>query len=95
MAFIIRDARDYDNLDWTKTAGQMGDENMAATNFKCAKCSNTEYESSEFRATGGFLSKLFDVQSRKFTTVTCTRCRYTEMYKADSSALGNIFDLFT
>ena len=75
---------------------------MVATNFKCAKCSNTEYESSEFRATGGFLSKLFDVQSRKFTTVTCTRCKYTEMYKADSSAykadssaLGNIFDLFT
>ncbi len=73
----------------------MGDENMVATNFKCAKCSNTEYESSEFRDTCGFLSKLFDVQSRKFTTVTCTRCRYTEMYKADSSALGNIFDLFT
>ena len=68
---------------------------MAATNFKCAKCSNTEYEASEFRATGGFLSKIFDVQSRKFTTVTCTRCKYTEMYKAESGALGNIFDLFT
>ena len=95
MAVNIRDARDYDNLDSTKTTGPMGDENMVATNFKCAKCSNAEYESSEFRATGGFLSKLFDVQSRKFTTVTCTRCRYTEMYKADSSALGNIFDLFT
>lgn len=67
----------------------------ASTNFKCAKCANTEYEASEFRAAGGFLSKLFDVQSRKFTTVTCTRCKYTEMYKADSSALGNIFDLFT
>ena len=69
---------------------------MAATGtFKCAKCANDQYEASEFRATGGFLSKLFDVQSRKFTTVTCTRCSYTEMYKANSSALGNIFDLFT
>ena len=67
----------------------------AATNFTCAKCANSEYETSEFRATGGFLSKLFDIQSRKFTTVTCTRCKYTEIYKADSSALGNIFDLFT
>ena len=72
-----------------------GDEIMAATNFKCAKCSNGEYETSEFRATGGFFSKIFDVQSRKFTTVTCTRCKYTEIYHADSGALGNIFDLFT
>jgi len=65
---------------------------MVATNFHCAKCANQEYE---IRATGGFLSKIFDIQSRKFTTVTCTRCKYTEIYKADSSALGNIFDLFT
>jgi predicted nucleic-acid-binding Zn-ribbon protein len=72
-----------------------GDETMAASNFHCAKCANQEYETSEFRATGGFLSKIFDIQSRKFTTVTCTRCKYTEIYKADSSALGNIFDLFT
>ena len=68
---------------------------MAATNFKCAKCLNNEYETSEFRATGGFLSKIFDIQSRKFTAVTCTRCKYTEIYKAESGALGNIFDMFT
>ena len=72
-----------------------GDAIMVATNFHCAKCANQEYETSEFRATGGFLSKIFDIQSRKFTTVTCTRCKYTALYKADSSALGNIFDLFT
>ena len=41
----------------------------ATTNFKCAKCANSESETSEFRATGGFLSKILDVQSRKFTTV--------------------------
>ncbi|HSG81995.1 MAG TPA: zinc ribbon domain-containing protein [Gemmatimonadota bacterium] len=64
-------------------------------NFKCPKCSNTSCELGEMRATGGFWSKVFDVQHRKFTTVTCDRCKYTEIYKADSSALGNIFDLFT
>jgi hypothetical protein len=72
-----------------------GEEKVATLTFKCAKCAHDQYETSEFRATGGFLSKLFDIQSRKFTTVSCTRCKYTEMYKADSSALGNIFDLFT
>jgi predicted nucleic-acid-binding Zn-ribbon protein len=49
----------------------------------------------ELRAAGGFWSKIFDVQGQKFTTVTCTRCRYTELFKGDSSMLGNVFDLFT
>ena len=64
-------------------------------NYRCPKCGNNRYESDEFRATGGMLSKVFDVQSKRFTTVSCTQCRYTELYKADSSMLGNIFDLFT
>ena len=63
--------------------------------YRCAKCGNHSYETGEFRATGGFLSKIFDVQSRRFTTVICRRCRYTEIYQADSSTLGNIFDFFT
>ena len=49
----------------------------------------------EARVAGGFWSKIFDVQGTKFTTVTCTRCRHTEFFKADSSTMGNIFDLFT
>jgi len=63
--------------------------------YKCPKCSNTNYEVGEFRATGGFFTKIFDVQSKRFTTVTCTRCQYTEIYRAHSSMLGNIFDFFT
>ncbi|MDP6549756.1 MAG: zinc ribbon domain-containing protein [Dehalococcoidia bacterium] len=72
-----------------------GDDVIAINAYKCPKCANTEYETSEFRATGGFLSKVLDIQNRKFTTVTCTRCSYTEMYRADSSKLGDIFDMFT
>jgi predicted nucleic-acid-binding Zn-ribbon protein len=68
---------------------------MEGLKFRCPKCSNMSYDVGEFRATGGFLSKVFDVQNRKFTTVTCTRCQYTEIYRAPSSMLGNIFDFFT
>ena len=68
---------------------------MEHIKYSCPKCHNKEYEVSEFRAAGGFLSKVFDVQSRRFTTVICTQCRYTEIYQADSSMLGNIFDFFT
>ena len=54
-----------------------------------------EYEVGQFRAAGGFLSKVFDVQSQRFSTVTCSRCSYTEIYKTDTSMLGNVFDFFT
>jgi predicted nucleic-acid-binding Zn-ribbon protein len=47
------------------------------------------------RAAGGFWSKIFDVQGARFSSVTCDNCRYTEFFKAPSSMLGNIFDLFT
>lgn len=63
--------------------------------YLCAKCGNTAFESSEFRATGGFLTKIFDIQSKKFTTITCTRCKFTELYKGDQSTLGNVFDFMT
>ncbi|EOD00858.1 zinc ribbon domain-containing protein [Caldisalinibacter kiritimatiensis] len=64
------------------------------SNWVCPKCGNTGYETDQFQATGGTLSKLFDVQNKRFSTVTCTRCKYTEIYKASSNELGNIFDLF-
>lgn len=63
-------------------------------NYTCPKCHNKSYETDEFRATGGFLTKLFDIQSKRFTTVSCTQCKYTELFKAKSSALGNVFDFF-
>lgn len=68
---------------------------MEHRNYKCPKCGNGSYETDEFRATGGVFSKIFDVQNKKFTTVSCTQCRFTEIYKTDSSQLGNIFDFFT
>lgn len=63
--------------------------------WSCPKCGNRTYETDEIRTTGSGLSKIFDVQNRAFTTVSCTRCRFTELYKTESSTLGNIFDLFT
>ncbi|MBU3820611.1 zinc ribbon domain-containing protein [Flavobacteriaceae bacterium XHP0103] len=68
---------------------------MKPLNYVCPKCNHTEYELSEMRATGGTLSKIFDVQNKKFSSVTCKRCTYTEFYKTKTSALSNIFDFFT
>ena len=66
-----------------------------AANYRCPKCSRNNYSTGEIRGAGSFWSKIFDVQGARFTTVTCDHCMYTDLYKADSSMLGNIFDLFT
>ena len=49
--------------------------------YVCPKCGNRSYESDQFQATGGNFAKLFDIQNKKFVTVTCTNCGYTELYK--------------
>ena len=54
---------------------------MEIKNYTCMKCGNHHYEVDEFCATGTGFSKLFDVQNKKFTTITCTKCKYTEIYK--------------
>jgi len=39
---------------------------MQELNYSCPKCGNNEYDISEMRATGGTLSKIFDVQKQHF-----------------------------
>ncbi|MBG0780826.1 MAG: GTP-binding protein [Bacteroidales bacterium] len=67
---------------------------MRNMNYKCPKCGNRQYEIGEIRVTGSLLAKIFDVQNKKFSTISCSRCTYTEFYKTKSSNLANIFDLF-
>ncbi|MBS3740524.1 MAG: zinc ribbon domain-containing protein [Candidatus Cloacimonetes bacterium] len=64
-------------------------------NYKCPKCGNTQCEIGQMRVISGFWSKIFDVQGKKYSTVTCTRCKYTEIYQASTSTMENIFDLIT
>lgn len=68
---------------------------MQHENWQCPKCQYDVFDTDQFRATGGALAKIFDVQNKKFTTVTCGRCRYTEIYRSTTSGLGNLFDFFT
>ncbi|MDP6377992.1 MAG: zinc ribbon domain-containing protein [Pseudomonadales bacterium] len=68
---------------------------MQHRNWECPKCHNCEFDTDQFRAAGGMFAKIFDVQNKRFTTVSCTRCQFTEIYRIDSSTLGNVFDFFT
>ena len=38
----------------------------------------------------------YDIQNKKYCSVNCTTCSYTEFYKEQRSAApGNVFDFFT
>ena len=65
------------------------------SSYKCPRCDHQLCDTGEIRAAGGFWSKIFDVQGRRFTTVTCQRCKRTELFQIDSSKLGSVFDFFT
>ncbi|WP_310550571.1 zinc ribbon domain-containing protein [Paenibacillus glufosinatiresistens] len=60
--------------------------------YECEKCGCTEYERDQFHATGGNFAKLFDVQNKKFITISCAECGYTELYKAETSRGMNVLD---
>jgi predicted nucleic-acid-binding Zn-ribbon protein len=60
--------------------------------YICPKCGNQSFESDQFQATGGNFAKIFDIQNKKFYTITCTQCGYTELYKTMTDDAWNILD---
>lgn len=68
---------------------------MTQKQFVCQKCGCMQYEADQFQATGGNFAKIFDIQNKKFITVSCVQCGYTEIYKTQSSSGWNILDFLT
>ena len=58
---------------------------MDQMQYRCPKCGYEYYDHDQFQATGGNLAKIFDVQNKRFVTVSCRRCGFTELYLAQSS----------
>jgi len=58
----------------------------------CPKCGHTEAEVDDIATTGNGVSRLIDLQNRRFRAVSCTRCGYTELYKGRSP--NEVIDLF-
>jgi len=69
---------------------------MQHENWLCPKCGHKEYEVGEIRVAGSFWTKIFNIQNKEYSSVTCSQCSYTEFYKRQSSSgIGNVFDFFT
>jgi predicted nucleic-acid-binding Zn-ribbon protein len=63
--------------------------------YVCPKCGCRICTTGEMRTTGSFITKIFDIQNRRFSTVTCADCKYTEIYNVPSKKLGDVLDFFT
>lgn len=69
---------------------------MEKRSYTCAKCGNRQADVDEIRTTGAGFTKYFNIQNRKFTAVSCTRCGYTEFYRGiKSSGASNVLDFLT
>ena len=65
---------------------------MEIKQYVCPKCGCQSYVDDRFQATGGNFAKIFDIQNKKFITISCTDCGYTELYRAETSTGMNILD---
>ncbi|HPF04100.1 MAG TPA: zinc ribbon domain-containing protein [Bacteroidales bacterium] len=63
--------------------------------YVCPKCGCRLCTTGEIRTTGSFVTKLFNIQNKHFTSVTCNDCKYTEFYSMPSKMIGNVLDFFT
>lgn len=65
---------------------------MEKKQFECCKCGSHSYVHDQFQATGGNFAKIFDVQNKKFISISCSQCGYTELYRRETSTGWDILD---
>lgn len=71
-------------------------ETQLSQKFTCPKCNNTGAETDSFAATGTGFARFFDVQNKRFITVSCSNCGYTEVYNQrvlkSKTTAGDVLD---
>ncbi|WP_458185097.1 zinc ribbon domain-containing protein [Haladaptatus sp. NG-WS-4] len=60
----------------------------------CPKCGHTSASTDSISMTGSGLSKMFDIQTKKFTVVSCDNCGYSELYKNVRNQGSDVVDIF-
>jgi hypothetical protein len=67
---------------------------MGNREYSCDKCQSMTYKTGELRTTGSGISRFLNIQNQKYSTIACSKCGYTELYRTDGGGIGNIIDLF-
>jgi len=63
--------------------------------YSCPKCGCKTYSAREIRTKGNLLSTILNFDNRRFTSVTCSECKYTELYNIPYKKLREVLDVMT
>lgn len=85
---------EYDdgNRAWNESRADADPATLGSDDAGCPKCGGEATETDEIATSGTGLTKLFDVQNRRFVVVSCANCGYSELYKGQSK--GDAIDFF-
>jgi predicted nucleic-acid-binding Zn-ribbon protein len=60
--------------------------------YVCPKCGSKNFTTGTIWASRSIIAKLLDIQDRRYTTVTCSVCQYTELYHLHPKRLGEVLE---
>ncbi len=61
--------------------------------YACPKCGSRTCITGEISTTGKFLTRILNIQYKRFASVVCTECKYTEFYNISQKKLGDVLDI--
>jgi uncharacterized protein len=53
--------------------------------YECPKCKHRQHAIGSIRVSGDGFMAILDLENRSFTTVSCERCGFTELYRTDEA----------
>jgi predicted nucleic-acid-binding Zn-ribbon protein len=60
--------------------------------YKCPKCGTSQYEIGEIWAASSMVTRILGFHNRRFTSVTCKMCHFTEFYKVPRKEISEVLN---
>ncbi len=61
--------------------------------YTCPKCGSRSFTTSTMWVSKNILSKIFDIESNRYSAVICSECKYAEFYWLPLKRLGEVLEL--
>lgn len=68
---------------------------MKTFKYSCPKCQFNQYEIGHLKTRGTVLCRILNISRNCFTTVTCKRCAFTEIYKTMPKNIETILEKYS
>jgi predicted nucleic-acid-binding Zn-ribbon protein len=61
--------------------------------YTCPNCGSRTCITDEISTTGKLITRILNIQYKRFTSVICTECKYTEFYHISHKKIGDVLDI--